>query len=967
MHNAYELIKEENLGDLNSKGYVLRHKKSGAHISLIENDDDNKVFYIAFRTPPKDSTGVAHIIEHTVLCGSDKYPLKDPFVELVKGSMNTFLNAMTYPDKTVYPVASCNDQDFKNLMDVYMDAVFHPNIYHDPEIFMQEGWHYELESREDDLTINGVVYNEMKGAFSSPDDVVNREILNSLFPDNTYSVESGGDPKVIPELTYEDFLGFHKKYYHPCNSYIYLYGNMDMDERLDYLDREYLSKYDKIEVDSEIKKQEPFTRPRAVDKTYPISSAEDERDATYLAYTFVISDALDQELYQAFDVLEYALFSSPGAPVRTALLEKGIGKDIIGSFDTGMLQPMFSVMARGANPEDKQAFVDAIQEVLLHQVVDGIDKKALLAGINASQFQFREADFGSFPKGLIFGLQCMDSWLYDEDQPFVHMHGIDVLDGLRKKVDTGYFEKLIETYLLANTHASVLMVEPKKGLTTEAEEELKKELAEYKASLSDEALDALVEQTKTLKEHQQEPSSKEALECLPMLKRSDLKREARPLDLIEKEVDGIKVLHHKVFSNGIHYLNLVFDVTGIGQEDWKYLSLLSRMLGLVDTENYSYADLANAVNIYTGGIGASLNVYDPAEGKTHFMCEVRAKFLYGEVENAIKLIEEIILHSDFSDENRIRELVAAQRSRLEMRMSSAGNVLAAGRAMSCFSVPALITDSISGIAYYQFVKDLDEHYEEKKDEIRSKCQELVKKVFTRDHLLVSSTGDDQAFTQVETYLPGIAEHLFAGGKKEAAQEIRLTRKKEGFKDASQVQYVCRAGNFTKDGYEFNGALNILRVALSYDYFWINVRVKGGAYGCRSAFGMNGDTYFVSYRDPNLEKTNEIFAHTADYVRNFDVDERDMTKYIIGTISEMDTPLTPAQRGTRAMSCYLRDVTFADLQRNRDQVLNATVEDIRALAPLVQATMDQDYFCVVGNEDTLTAAADMFDELYNLYE
>ena len=583
MHNAYELVKEENLGDLGSKGYVLRHKKSGAHISLIENDDDNKVFYIAFRTPPMDSTGVPHIIEHTVLCGSDKYPLKDPFVELVKGSMNTFLNAMTYPDKTVYPVASCNDQDFKNLMDVYMDAVFHPNIYKDPEIFMQEGWHYELESRDDDLTINGVVYNEMKGAFSSPDDVVYREILSSLFPDNTYSVESGGDPKVIPELTYEEFLAFHKKYYHPCNSYIYLYGNMDMDERLDYLDREYLSKYDKIEMDSEIKKQEPFARPHVVDKTYPISSAEDEKDATYLAYTFVISDALDQELYQAFSVLEYALFSSPGAPVRTTLLEKGIGKDIMGSFDTGMLQPMFSVMARGANPEDKQAFVDTVQEVLLHQVAEGIDKKALLAGINASQFQFREADFGSFPKGLIFGLQCMDSWLYDENQPFVHMHGIDVLDGLREKVDTDYFEKLIETYLLANTHASVLMVEPKKGLVTEAEEQLKAELAEYKASMSEAEMDALIEQTKALKEHQQEPSSKEALECLPMLKRSDLKKEARPIDLVEKEVDGIKVLHHNVFSNGIHYLNLVFDVEHVAQEDWQYLSLMSRMLGLVDT------------------------------------------------------------------------------------------------------------------------------------------------------------------------------------------------------------------------------------------------------------------------------------------------------------------------------------------------------------------------------------------------
>ena len=967
MHNAYELVKEENLGDLGSKGYVLRHKKSGAHISLIENDDDNKVFYIAFRTPPMDSTGVPHIIEHTVLCGSDKYPLKDPFVELVKGSMNTFLNAMTYPDKTVYPVASCNDQDFKNLMDVYMDAVFHPNIYKDPEIFMQEGWHYELESRDDELTINGVVYNEMKGAFSSPDDVVYREILSSLFPDNAYSVESGGDPKVIPELTYEEFLAFHKKYYHPCNSYIYLYGNMDMDERLDYLDREYLSKYDKIEMDSEIKKQEPFARPHVVDKTYPISSAEDEKDATYLAYTFVISDALDQELYQAFSVLEYALFSSPGAPVRTTLLEKGIGKDIMGSFDTGMLQPMFSVMARGANPEDKQAFVDTVQEVLLHQVAEGIDKKALLAGINASQFQFREADFGSFPKGLIFGLQCMDSWLYDEDQPFVHMHGIDVLDGLRKKVDTDYFEKLIETYLLANTHASVLMVEPKKGLVTEAEEQLKAELAEYKASMSEAEMDALIAQTKALKEHQQESSSKEALACLPMLKRSDLKKEARPIDLVEKEVEGIKVLHHNVFSNGIHYLNLVFDVEHVAQEDWQYLSLMSRMLGLVDTKNYSYADLANAINIYTGGINVGLTTYSSPKHDGRFTCEVRAKFLYGEAEKAIQLMKEMMLHSDFSDEARMHELIASQRSRLEMRMSNTGNVLAAGRAMACFSVPALITDSISGIAYYQFIKDLDEHYDEKKEEIRKKCEQLVRQVFTSSHLLVSTTGDDTAYAQVEKYLPGIAKDLFETTQEAPKKEIKLIRKKEGFKDASQVQYVCRAGNFMKDGYTFHGAMNILKVALSYDYFWINIRVKGGAYGCRGVFGLNGDTYFSSYRDPNLEKTNDVFAHTADYIRAFDADERDMTKYIIGTISEMDTPLTPAQRGMRALACYMRGTTFEELQKYRDEVLNASVEDVRALAPMVQSVMDQDYFCVVGNEDTLEASKDMFDVLYNLYE
>ena len=966
MHAAYELIRKEELTDINSVGYVLRHKKSGAHISLIENDDDNKVFYVGFRTPPMDSTGVPHIIEHTVLCGSEKYPLKDPFVELVKGSMNTFLNAMTYPDKTVYPVASCNDQDFKNLMDVYMDAVFHPNIYHDPEIFMQEGWHYELESEEDELTLNGVVYNEMKGAFSSPDDVVNREILNALFPDNTYHYESGGDPKVIPDLTYEEFIAFHQRYYHPCNSYIYLYGNMDMEERLDYLDREYLSKYDKIDLDSRIQKQEPFTRPHEVNKTYPISSAEDTKDATYLAYTFVISDALDQELYQAFDVLEYALFSSPGAPVRTALLDKGIGKDIIGSFDTGMLQPMFSVMARGANPEDKQAFVDAIQEVLLHQVVEGIDRKALLAGINASQFQFREADFGNFPKGLIFGLQCMDSWLYDEDQPFVHLHGIQVLDGLREKVDTGYFEKLIETYLLANTHAAVLMVEPKKGLTSEEDEKLKQELRKYKESLSQEELQELIRKTKLLREHQQEPSTKEQMACLPLLTREDLDKEARPLDLEEKQVADVVVLHHNVFSNGIHYLNLVFDVKDIDQKDWGYLSLMSRMLGLVDTAHYGYADLANEINIYTGGIGAALNVYASEDGEYRFMCEIRAKFLYDHVARAMELIREMVLTSDFSDENRIREMVALQRSRLEMRMSSTGNVLAAGRAMACFSVPAYITDRISGISYYRFVRDLDEHYEERKDEIRAKCTSLLHQVFRPEHLLVSTTGGEQAYAQVEEYLPDFLGELFTDAFTPCENKIDLVKKKEGFKDASQVQYVCRAGNFRQAGYHYTGALNILKVALSYDYFWINVRVKGGAYGCRSAFGKNGDTYFVSYRDPNLEKTDEVFEKTAEYIEQFDADERDMTKYIIGTISEMDTPLTPYQRGVRGLSAYLRNITFEELQQSRDEVLGATVEDIRALATLVRDTMKQDYFCVVGNEDVLEAAKERFDTLDNLY-
>ena len=966
MHQAYELIREENLKDINAKGYVLRHKKSGAHISLVENDDENKVFYIGFRTPPADSTGVPHIVEHTVLCGSDKYPLKDPFVELVKGSLNTFLNAMTYPDKTVYPIASCNDKDFKNLMDVYMDAVLHPNIYHDPEIFMQEGWHYELESREDELTINGVVYNEMKGAFSSPDDVVNREVLNSLFPDNTYGNESGGDPKVIPQLSYEEFISFHQRYYHPCNSYIYLYGNMDMQERLDYLDREYLSKYEDIHLDSTISPQTPFDRMLMVDKTYPISSAEDTKDGTYLAYSFAVGDALDQELYQAFDVLEYALISAPGAPIKQALLEQGIGKDVMGSYDTGMLQPMFSVVAKGANPEDKQAFIDTIQDVLARQAKDGIDKKALLAGINASQFSFREADFGSFPKGLIFGLNCMDSWLYDPEQPFVHLYGVQVLDGLKKKVDTGYFEELIKKYLIENQHASVLMVEPKKGLLTQEEEKLKQHLAEKKASMSEEELDALIQQTKLLKEHQQEPSSKEDLKCLPMLTREDLKKEARPLDLEEKQVDGTTVLHHELYSNGIHYLCLGFDVSKVAQEDWGYLSLMSRMLGLVSTEHYTYGELANEINIHTGGLGVSLGIYPREDGDYRFICEAKSKFLYENVSQAMHLLEEVILTSDFSDENRLGEMISLQKSRLEMRMNSAGNTLAAGRAMAGFSVAAKISERTSGISYYKFLKDLEENFQEKKETIQKKCAQIMREVFRPENLFVSTTGDETSFAQVQQYLPELKKKLFTTAYTPACNEIKLEPKKEGFKDASQVQYVCRAGNYINAGYKKTGVLNILKVILSYDYFWINVRVKGGAYGCRSFFGSNGDTYFVSYRDPNLEKTNEVFEGTAEYLENFDADERDMTKYIIGTISEMDTPLTPSQRGTRGMAAYLRGTTFEEIQRNRDEVIHAGAEDVRAMAALVRDTMEPGYFCVVGNEDVLESSRGMFDELYNLF-
>ena len=484
---AYEILEKRPMKDLNSEGIILRHKKSGAKIAVISNDDENKVFYIGFRTPPEDSTGVAHIIEHTVLCGSEKYPVKDPFVELVKGSLNTFLNAMTYPEKTIYPIASCNDKDFQNLMSVYMDAVFHPNIYRYEEIFRQEGWHYELEDKEAPVTINGVVYNEMKGAFSSPDDVLNRQIMNSLFPDTTYANVSGGDPVHIPELTYEEYLDFHRRYYHPCNSYIYLYGNMDVAEKLAWMDEEYLGKYEAIDLDSEILLQKPFEKPVEVTHKYSISSTESEEDHTYISYNTVIGTALDEKLYVAFDILDYALVSAPGAPLKQALIDAGIGSEITGGYDGGTLQPTFSIVAKNTNPQEKEHFLSVIRETLEKLVKEGLNKKALLAGINSAEFRFREADFGQFPKGLLYGIQCLDSWLYDEMRPFLHLEAVDTYRFLKEQVDTGYFEELIEKYLLHNPHASVVIVEPEKGLNAKQEAKLEQKLAAYKAGLTDAA------------------------------------------------------------------------------------------------------------------------------------------------------------------------------------------------------------------------------------------------------------------------------------------------------------------------------------------------------------------------------------------------------------------------------------------------------------------------------------------------
>ncbi len=966
---TYELIEKHPIGELDSIAYLLKHKKSGARIFLMENDDENKVFTIGFRTPPQDSTGLPHILEHSVLCGSKKFPVKDPFVELAKGSLNTFLNAMTYSDKTVYPVASCNDADFQNLMDVYLDAVLHPNIYEKEEIFRQEGWHYELEDTEGELTLNGVVYNEMKGAFSSPEDVLEREIMASLFPDTPYGNESGGDPEVIPELTWEQFLDFHRKYYHPSNSYIYLYGNMDMAEKLVWLDQEYLSEYDAIEIDSALPMQVPFDEVKEIVLEYPISEAEEEKDNTYLSYNKVIGTSLDKELYLAFQVIEYALLAAPGAPLKQAILDAKLGKDVMSSYDNGILQPTFSIIAKNANTDQKDAYVTLISQTLENLVHKGLDKKALEAGLNYYEFRYREADFGNYPKGLMYGLQAFDSWLYDESKPLIHLEALETFASLKKRIDTDYFEMLIQKYLLDNTHGSVVIVEPKKGLAQKKEEELAKKLADYKSTLTKEDCEKLVDFTNHLAEYQEEESSQEDLEKIPVLELSDISKNVRTFKNAELTIENTKVLHHDYNTNGIVYLTMAFDITKLPAELVPYASILKNVLGYVDTENYSFGELFNEINRKSGGIYSSLGNYahDTDEAKNVKTYELHAKALEEQLTFAFSMIEEILTKSKLDDEKRLYEILAQMKSRLQMALPSHGHSTAVTRVSSYFSETSDFTDRTGGIAFYGVIEDLESHFEEKKTEFIEKLKEVCKYIFCPENLIVSITCDKQVPEKFGEQLKVLQRCLTPAKESKVSEQTALSKKNEGFLTSSQVQYVAIAGNFKKAGLDYTGALRVLKTILSYDYLWLNIRVKGGAYGCMSGFTRTGNGYLASYRDPNLRGTLDVYRGTVDYLKNFAACDRDMVKYIIGTISDMDVPLTPSMAGSRSFTAYMTGTKEERILKERGEVLSCTVEDIRGLAAYIQAILDEEAICVLGNETLLKKEDTLFGELKPLFQ
>ena len=960
--NGFCLKNSSEVAELGAKTYEFEHIKTGAKLFYVAADDDNKVFYIGFRTPPKDDTGVAHIVEHSVLCGSKKYPLKEPFVELVKGSLNTFLNAMTYPDKTVYPVASRNAKDFRNLQDVYLDAVFNPAMLTTPEILMQEGWHYEIDSADTPLKYSGVVYNEMKGALSSPDDILGSKLQHETFPQNCYGYQSGGDPEAIPNLTQESFISFHQKFYHPSNSFIYLYGDVDIAEQLEYLDREYLSAFDKIEVDSEIALQPAFAEMRHVDEVYPIGEEEDAAEKTFLAINFVVGNVEDTLTNLGLGILSHALFSSPAAPVRKALIDSGLGKDVDVGLEDDLRQPTFTITLNGSEKDRVDKFYNLLNDELKKLVDNGIDKTLLQASINLMEFRLREADFGLAPKGLIYGLRLFKTWLYGGD-PNAYLRYEDDLAAIKHGLDENYFEGLVQKYFLDNPHKVLMTLAPDKTFGKERDAAQAKKLAEIKSELTPAQIQEIIDTTKKLKIRQQTPDSPEALKTIPILKREDLRKEAEHFPLQFRDLDGTRILFSNIDTHGIIYLTFYFDALKVPQDKLSHAYLLTELLGNVDTKKHSYEELAILTNLNVGGFGTNLRA-DSENGNPNSFAprlKVFVKALESKLVEMNDILAEIFNETIFTNKKRLRELIEQEQITFELNLQNMATQIISTQ-LTAYQNKAGAYNAAAYLPYNKFLKDLLDNFDDKFDDLVDDLRDVFERLVNRNGLIVSVTAPTELYKKYTPHLSKLLKSMTIEEFKREHYSFPCKPKNEGLYSQSRVQYVGKGANFIELGHEYNGALNILETILRYEYLWTKIRVQGGAYGAFASFGRNGNLFFGSYRDPNLAKTLETFDGTAEFLKNFNVSDREMDKYIIGTLSKTDKPLTPSLKGQVAADLSLRNITYADRQKSRDEILSARQEDIRALSKLVEDCMNQNYLCVFGNEAIIKENTKLFGEV-----
>lgn len=966
MVHGFRVNSMSHIEEVNSDAYLMEHVKSGARLMYLDNDDDNKVFYICFRTTPDNSKGTPHIMEHSTLCGSRKYPLKEPFVELAKGSLNTFLNAITWPDKTMYPIASRNDVDFHNLMDVYLDAVFYPNCLKNPQILMQEGWHYELENKDAPLTYNGVVYNEMKGALSSPEAIMEDRAMEKLFPDTTYGVESGGDPEVIPTLSFREFTEFHRRFYHPSNSYIYLYGDMDIEKTLDYLDREYLSAFDRRNVDSMVKTQAPFSKRVSLTAPYGIAENEGtEGKAIHALYT-AFNDHMSTMDSLAFRILNYVLIDMDGAPLKQAVLDAGIGSDLSGSYGDSYKQPVWIVEATGSEVDKQAAFADVVDSTLRSIALKGIDKDMLEAALNRTEFTARENDYQGRPKGLFYGVRAMDMWLYDRN-PMDALRYIDDMNRLRENLKTNYFENLLLRYVIKNPHQVLITMKPEKGLTEKMNRETAEKLASFKSSLSDEQLDKIMASTKALKERQASGETEEALKTIPLLSRKDLKRPVEEEVLEKERVSGVDHFHFQVHTNGITYVNFYFTLGNLKEEDIPYAILLSSLLRSLSTTKHSYTELARLSNAYTGGMSFALNGYGKVNDTSSYLpaLTIRAKALTSKTDKLMDLLGEVINHTLFTDTKRLKELILQEKSEWDMSAFSRGHTLVMTRLTSYFSKGGEFAEQ-SGLSYYYFLADLVKHFDENKDALEEKLAAISQKIFTRSGLFFETIGEEDEKKAVLANLPLVLDDMEEGEKAEPhVYSFPPESRNEAFLTSGKVQYVAKGGNFKSHGFAYTGALRVMETILRYEYLWKKIRVLGGAYGAFTQFLRDGTAILCSYRDPNLSETIKAYEELPAYLENLTLSDREMTKYVIGTMAADEIQLTPSMKGERAMVHYLSGNTRESRMKIRDEIINCQVEDIRKLAPLVDSVMKDPYICVMGSEDRIQKDKDLFDTVRSL--
>ena len=962
---GFKLVEESYVKEISSQAKIFRHIQSGARLLLLTNDDDNKVFCSSFKTPPEDDTGVAHIMEHSVLCGSRKYPVKEPFVELMKGSLNTFLNAMTYPDKTIYPVASRNLSDFKNLVDVYLDAVFFPELAE--EAFQQEGWHHEFE--EGELSYKGVVYNEMKGVFSSPESFLDLATNRELFDKSTYRYESGGYPAAISELTFEDYLKFHQEKYHPANSWIILYGDLDEVYWLKYLNDEYLAKFNAPNFKlPEIIPQPLNNEPKEVSCYYP-AAEESENDETLLLLSFIIGSPIDSEKNFAMGVLDAMLIGSAGAPLKKALLESGLGKDTLDyGYCNETLQTTWSVGLRDSSPKNKERFVDLVFQTLKDLAENGLPDKIVAAAMNSCEFQLREANFGSYPKGLIYSMNVMSRWLYN-GCPLEGLKYEKLLSDLKVKIKKGrYFEGLINELLVENKNYIVVSCMPDSQMGKKMEDAESQELQEFASKLDEDDVEKIQQQNEVLLKRQASPDSEEALSTIPRVSVKDLGRKVERIPNEEIVEDGITYLYHDLHSQKISYLHLNFNCSAVPLEYFEWLSLFNSLLVKCGTKDIAYDEFSQDISIETGGISSTLNIYSTNLSDSNCGCSlsVQGKAMFDKTDAFKNLLGKVLYEVDFKDLARIKNVIDSMISRLKNTLQNNGDRVARNILNASLSGTGYLTNKINSVEYLEFLKSVRASLDENSDEFYEKFYFIKQSVFTKENLIVNIACDKELFSSVKERISSLVEVLPAGTKKAYASIPLNPVENVGLSSPGSVQYVAKGINFKKLGYKNHGSFDLLNQLLSTGYLWEKVRVQGGAYGCYPSFDkISGALVITSYRDPNLEETIEVYNEIADYLENLEITQDEFEKLLIGTVGRLDGPMTSSQKSKLALNRHLAGIDYDELDKRREELLCSTVEDLKAYAKYFRSFAEKGSICVHGSESKVKAASSLFDKILTI--